>query len=170
MSASLHTRRFAPDAPLRFHASPPLPHRRSFRACTAAKCCRATISVHASFFGKYRYCLTHLKCPPPSFKNRQMPCLQLRRVGQETFVAGILRNSSRSPSQLQYQPALKITPVGLFTFLCSQNYLRTLGICSIFAMPTVRLPLAQHGPKSLAQHHPKYSVISTTSTGNAFSP
>ena len=37
MSAPLHPRRFAPDAPLRSHASPSLPHRRSFRACTAAK-------------------------------------------------------------------------------------------------------------------------------------
>ena len=77
-----------------------------------------------------------------------MPYLQLRRAGREPFVASILRNYSKSPSQLQYQPALKITPVGLFTFLCSQNYLRTLGICSIFAMPTVRLPLAHHGPES----------------------
>ena len=148
MSAPFHTQRFALDAPLRYHESPALPHRRAFRACTAArKSCRATISVPASFFGKYRYCLTHLKCPPPSFKNRQMPCLQLRRAGRDPFVAGILRNSSRYSSQLQYQPALKITPVGLITFLCSQNYLRTLGICSSFAMPKVRSPLAHHGPE-----------------------
>jgi len=77
-----------------------------------------------------------------------MTCLQLRRAGRDTFVAGILRNSSRSPSQLHNQPALKITPVGLFTFLSSQIYLRTLGICSSFAMPLVRLPLAHHGPES----------------------
>ncbi len=77
-----------------------------------------------------------------------MPCLQLRRAGREPFVAIILRISGRNPIQLPHQHALKTTPVGLFTFLSSQIYLRTLGICSSFAMPLVRLPLAHHGPES----------------------
>ena len=37
MSTPFHTQRFALDAPLRSHESPPFPHRRAFRACTAAK-------------------------------------------------------------------------------------------------------------------------------------
>jgi hypothetical protein len=84
--------------------------------------------------------LNALFCTYPRFKNRQMPCLMLRRVGREYFVTIILRNSYRYQNRSPFQPALKITPVGLLTFLSSLFFLCTLGICSFFAMSTVHFP------------------------------
>ena len=52
------------------------------------------------------------------------------------------------PQPIPLPTSVEKTQLGLLIFLSSHNYLRTVGICSSFAMPTVRLPLAHHGPES----------------------
>ena len=135
MSAPFHTRRFAPDAPLRYHASPPLPHRRAFRACTAAKRLPCNHLNPCFIFLQPPVLLNAPKITSPRIQKpaNALPPASTSRT--RALRCNISRTSDGFPSQLHNQPALKTTPVGILIsqfakqsgHLIPRSYFRSAG-------------------------------------------